>query len=282
MRRVARLARDDGAGSVLVLGAIGAAASLTAGLLVAFGGFAASQRAAAAADAAALAAADVASGLLPGDPCEAARRTAEANGAELSECRWSTAEAHVAVVVRTGPFELADAARAGPPRQGGGGIVLPLAPPYVMTDAYGPRPIPVAGASGNHPAVDLVGGAGEPVFAIRAGRVEIAEEGTLVIASPDGVRVGYLHMHAAELVVAVGAEVAAGQQLGVVGNAGPSTGAHLDLRIDVAASADPAHLGLPVDPGVAADRPGDRYVDPEAFFALSGVQLCPVSWCPRA
>lgn len=282
--RLRRALDDDrGAGGVLVLGLVGAAVALTVGLLVAFDGYAAAQRAAAAADAAALAAADVASGLLPGDPCDAAARTAEANGASVTACAWHGAEASVEILVVAGPFEIAESARAGPPHAAGGSgeLVLPLAAPYVLTDAYGPRIAPTAGASSNHPAVDLVGGAGAPVYAIRAGRVESAGEGSLFIASPDGTRIGYLHMHAAELLVAVGDEVGAGAQLGVVGNAGPSTGAHLDLRIDVAASSDEAARALPTHPGVDADSPGARYIDPEDFFRMHGLELCPADWCGR-
>lgn len=275
--------RDErGAGGALVLGVCGALVALTAGLLSAFGGFVAAQRASAAADASALAAADVASGLLPGDPCEEAGRVAAANGAELVDCTWMAEEATVTVRVVLGAFSVDDRARAGRPPLAEGGVAHPLSAPYAMTDGYGPRVAPVAGASSSHPAVDLVGRLGDPVFAIHAGRVESADGLTLTIVGPDGTRTSYLHMHPSDHLVAVGEEVLAGQQIGRVGNTGQSTGPHLDLRINVASSTRSELQDLPLDPGVAAAWPGTRFVNPEDWFRLHGLELCPADWCARA
>lgn len=80
----------------------------------------ASQRAASAADAAALAAADAALGYLQpgaGEPCEIAAMVAHLNGAEITGCNIedNKGEAVVTVVVRVGFVPLSGAARAGPP-----------------------------------------------------------------------------------------------------------------------------------------------------------------------
>ena len=83
-----------------------------------------SHRAAKAADLAALAAADTQRGLRPGDPCETARRIAEANGAGLVHCvrvaehpgvmEVSVQIPLAEILAPLGPAE--GRSRAGPPR----------------------------------------------------------------------------------------------------------------------------------------------------------------------
>lgn len=105
---------DRGAGTVLVVGVI--AVVLSAGLaLVAAGvGLARGQQLSGAADAAALAAADVLLGWVPGEPCAAATRIAAAHNARLIEC----ASEGLAVTVRVGAsilgLPIEREARAGP------------------------------------------------------------------------------------------------------------------------------------------------------------------------
>ena len=67
-----------------------------------------------AADAAALAAADTASGLLPGVPCDAATRAAEVNGTRLSSCTVDGLIATVSVAHTVGIITIGSTARAGP------------------------------------------------------------------------------------------------------------------------------------------------------------------------
>lgn len=108
-------ARDIGAGSALVVGLV-AVVTIT-GFTLLGGGLALlrGQQVTAAADAAALAAADVQLGWAPGDPCAVAERVAEAHDVRLSAC---AAEGLSMVVrVETGILGLtvSRSARAGPP-----------------------------------------------------------------------------------------------------------------------------------------------------------------------
>ena len=68
-----------------------------------------------AADAAALAAADTASGALPGVPCEAASRTADVNGASVASCSLDGLIAEVTVSRECAGIVIEARARAGPP-----------------------------------------------------------------------------------------------------------------------------------------------------------------------
>ena len=109
---------ERGAGTVvaLVLGL-----GITAVLLLAMPAFAAlSARHAvtAAADAAALAAADTASGLVPGHPCDAALRVAAANGTSLRSCILDGPVATVVVGRWVLGLAFAESATAGPAGSG--------------------------------------------------------------------------------------------------------------------------------------------------------------------
>ncbi|MFJ3383977.1 MULTISPECIES: hypothetical protein [unclassified Curtobacterium] len=89
---------------LVVLGAVLAAAATRAAVA----------RAQGAADAAALAGAAAAAGLLADDVCVAAARVARGNAAVLGPCERSGAVVRVAVVVRSGPFDVRAVAVAGP------------------------------------------------------------------------------------------------------------------------------------------------------------------------
>lgn len=115
---------ERGSGSVLAVALIGAIMMLAV-VVAAVGHVAwAHHRARTAADLAALAAADVARGLASGEPCAAARRVAEANGARFKGCcppseRGEVYDVRVeadlpAWLGRFGP--VTGLARAGPPR----------------------------------------------------------------------------------------------------------------------------------------------------------------------
>ena len=77
---------EVGAGSILALAIVAVAVTVALAMVGLGAGLVARQRTIAAADAAALAAADVLLGAAPGDPCEVARAVAEGNGATLERC----------------------------------------------------------------------------------------------------------------------------------------------------------------------------------------------------
>ncbi|GAB2519107.1 Rv3654c family TadE-like protein [Paramicrobacterium agarici] len=111
-----RLANERGAASVLAI-ALVAATLIAVGILAPLCSvYAARQAVAGAADAAALAAADTASGLVAGVPCEAARRAADLNGAALDDCSVEGLVALVRVSTTVLGLPVAASARAGPPQ----------------------------------------------------------------------------------------------------------------------------------------------------------------------
>lgn len=102
-------------GTIAALGIVAGAAVLAAGLAAVGGAAVTGQRLASAADAGALAAADAASGAVPGMPCELAAQVADAYGAHTEACEIDELIATVTVSVRFGPLAARTAARAGPP-----------------------------------------------------------------------------------------------------------------------------------------------------------------------
>lgn len=119
-------------------------------------------------------------------------------------------------------------------------IVWPVLTPERRSDGFGPRSAPCAGCSTVHDGVDFNPGNGSPVVSIADGVVVLATEnggglgvnievqhnigGTLVTSS-------YAHMQSGSMRVGVGEKVTAGQQLGLVGTTGQSTGPHLHLEM---------------------------------------------------
>lgn len=117
--RAARACGEAGSGTVLALG-LGMVLILACAALVMLGqALAASSRAGAAADLAALAAADAERGLRAGASCPTARGIAELNGAALTDCTVETPGSTVRVTVEleTGALwgPAVARARAGPP-----------------------------------------------------------------------------------------------------------------------------------------------------------------------
>ncbi len=115
-----------------------------------------------------------------------------------------------------------------------------------ITSYFGPRPASATNGIGstNHGAIDI--GAvyySTPVVASKAGTVTIATYSSsygnyVVINHGDGSTTLYAHM--SYLVVSAGQYVAQGQQLGVTGSTGNSTGPHLHFEIRI--------NGVKVDP----------------------------------
>jgi murein DD-endopeptidase MepM/ murein hydrolase activator NlpD len=119
-------------------------------------------------------------------------------------------------------------------------IVWPVLTPEKRSSGFGPRSAPCAGCSTNHDGVDFNPGNGTPVMSIADGVVVLATEnggglgvnvevqhnigGELITSS-------YAHMQFGSIAVSVGQQVTAGQQLGLVGTTGQSTGPHLHLEM---------------------------------------------------
>ncbi len=105
---------DEGSGSMLTLGIGASFLILTFLLIPLLGGFVVHQRVQGAADVAALAAADIASGRQPGNPCETAEILVSGAGFSVRECRLVGLISRITVTTNFGPIELVARARAGP------------------------------------------------------------------------------------------------------------------------------------------------------------------------
>ena len=119
-------------------------------------------------------------------------------------------------------------------------IVWPVVSSENRASGFGPRDAPCSGCSTFHDGVDFNPGNGTPVMSIA--------DGVVVLATEDGGGLGvnvevqhniggelitssYAHMQYGSLQVSEGQRVSAGQQIGVVGTTGQSTGPHLHLEM---------------------------------------------------
>jgi hypothetical protein len=132
-----------------------------------------------------------------------------------------------------------------------GAWVVPIAGDYVITARFGQ-----AGESwaNRHTGVDLAAPVGRPVLAAAGGQVTYAGwDGPygqrLEITHLDGTKTWYAHLSA--IVVDDGTFVAAGEQIGLVGSTGNSTGPHLHYEV----------------------RPGGVPTDPVPWMAARGAPL---------
>ena len=105
-----------------------------------------------------------------------------------------------------------------------------------ITSPFGYRTAPTSGASTYHQGVDLDTGTGWPVVATRAGVVIFSGWGNaagnyVTIDHQDGFRSIYMHLSSRS--VSVGQIVSAGQQIGLTGSTGVSTGDHLHFGISL-------------------------------------------------
>lgn len=128
-------------------------------------------------------------------------------------------------------------------------VQWPIDPASPISSPFGPRIAPCGGCSTMHRGVDLVPGEGTPVAAIADGTVveagffgELGEH-VMVRHDVDGVIVTsvYGHLVAGSMHLAAGDHVSRGQIVGLVGDTGESTGAHLHFGILDAS-------GVPEDP----------------------------------
>jgi secretion/DNA translocation related TadE-like protein len=106
---------ERGSGSILGLAIAGTIAAVLSVTLPLYMGFSVRESVAGAADASALAGADVASGIAPGSPCGVAATVAAANGASLVSCRVDGLVVTVGLERGFLGLQLVQSARAGPP-----------------------------------------------------------------------------------------------------------------------------------------------------------------------
>jgi murein DD-endopeptidase MepM/ murein hydrolase activator NlpD len=116
---------------------------------------------------------------------------------------------------------------------------LPLSQPVNdahMTGPFGKRVDPINGRWAIHPGVDLVGPAGSKIYCTSAGKVIAAGHRPAYGNAVDidhgfGIVTRYAHM--SKLLVKEGDIVRKGQQIGVQGSTGRSTGAHLHYEVRI-------------------------------------------------
>lgn len=121
-----------------------------------------------------------------------------------------------------------------------GTVVFPLpAGTWVMTSPYGMRVHPVHNVSRMHNGTDFGAADGTPILSIMDGIVAdvvypLSGDNYIAVNSRDldGVKIRTIYMHSwtTGIFVVPGQEVAAGDVIGTVGNAGTSTGPHLHFE----------------------------------------------------
>lgn len=134
-----------------------------------------------------------------------------------------------AILALTGTAQAAQAAPAG-----AAGFLAPLPGRPRKSSPFGVRRDPFTGKEKMHSGLDLSAPTGTPVFAPEAGTVESllsnhATAGNVVyLRGQSGLKWAFLHLSAFS--VTRGQSVARGQQVGLVGSTGASTGPHLHLE----------------------------------------------------
>ena len=127
--------------------------------------------------------------------------------------------------------------------------VLPLGPGYRLTAGFGECSSLWAHC---HTGLDFAASRGTPIRAVAPGTItEVGPAGAYgnrtVETLDDGTQLWYCHQEA--IGVQVGDEVSAGQEIGLVGSTGNTTGPHLHLEVRPGA-------GDPVDPAAALTAHG--------------------------
>ena len=124
---------------------------------------------------------------------------------------------------------------------GSGSIRWPFPTAVPISSGFGDRVAPCRYCSSNHRGVDFTPGLGTPIFAIADGVVTTAEfgggYGQYVYIEHDingqTILSVYAHMQRGSSPLVVGEEIQVGDFIGLVGNTGTSTGAHLHLEIRI-------------------------------------------------
>lgn len=133
------------------------------------------------------------------------------------------------------------------PISNGSGFIRPSG--GSVTSPYGYRTHPITGVRHLHGGIDFNGGG--PIVAAQSGTVTVSGYHSswgyyVKINHGNGLETLYAHMQAGSLAVTVGQQVSQGQQLGIMGSTGDSTGVHLHFEVYKGGSrVNPAsYLGL--------------------------------------
>jgi biotin carboxyl carrier protein len=118
-----------------------------------------------------------------------------------------------------------------------------------ITSPFGPRVNPVTGVAGVHTGIDIGAACEAPIYAANAGTVVQAGPATgygnlITIDHGSDVETRYGHMFNNGLLVQVGDQVKAGQQIARVGAYGNSTGCHLHFEVKQGGSFVDPHIFL--------------------------------------
>ena len=115
---------------------------------------------------------------------------------------------------------------------GSGQFIWPVSGP--ITDYFGPRESPTAGASSNHMGIDIGCSYGVPIAAADAGVVTVAEwgeSGGNYVMIDHGNGFVTMDLHNSSLAVSVGDVVSQGQTIAYAGSTGYSTGTHCHFSV---------------------------------------------------
>lgn len=104
----------------------------------------------------------------------------------------------------------------------------------VITSSFGYRSDPFAGVSAYHSGIDIAGDIGDPVYAAMDGVVTASEQmgargKYIIIEHANGLETWYMHLNGMK--VSSGDKVSKGEQIGMLGNTGRSTGPHLHFQV---------------------------------------------------
>ncbi|WP_281424963.1 peptidoglycan DD-metalloendopeptidase family protein [Paenibacillus tritici] len=104
----------------------------------------------------------------------------------------------------------------------------------IITSSFGYRSDPFKGSSAYHSGIDIAGNIGDAVYAALGGVVISAEQmgargKYVVIRHDNGLETWYMHLN--HMLVSPGDTVSKGEQIGMLGSTGRSTGPHLHFQV---------------------------------------------------
>lgn len=193
------------------------------------------------------------------------RTSAEKSSADLQRDPAAASRARLRVPIEVSPCvaEVDAAANGSRDMVVQSQVYMPLREgSYTESSPFGYRLHPVLGHWKLHEGDDFAAAAGTPIYAAADGTVVTAQwddasgfyvEIKHTMADGSEYTTAYLHQWQQDVLVSVGEEVKAGQQIGAVGNAGRSTGAHLHFEVHDAS-------GTPIDPSAWLAQQGARFL----------------------